>query len=752
MTVTAFLLIVGATLPAADLDNNVEWSGITHVTHLDRRPLCPLNGESFAVQVRVWSNDVSSVDVWVDNGADAVGAVLLGARGLHDVWEAQIPSTALTTLSYYVQLTDGSDVDYLGATGMGDTPPVGSPFVIDYATLSHAPMGATPHPSGGTVFKVWAPGATAADVRGEFNGWSTGDAMTKTGEVFALFQPSAAPGDMYKYVFEPGAVWAPDARGRVFNPADNYNTHVYDPFAYTWNDSGFETPAFEDMIVYELHVGTFSGRNDGGTNEPPTYRDVVDLHLDHLVELGINVVELMPVNEFPWDYSAGYNPVSTWATEAIWGSPDDLKSLIDTLHQNGIAVVVDIVWNHFSGTDNFMWFYDGTQIYFDVPFVDTPWGAQADFDAPQPRDYFAESAQFWLEEFHVDGFRMDATDFMNPYQTGGWSLMQRFNDEMDARWSDKVAIAEQLPDDSWVTRPTSLGGAGFDSQWHDKFTDDVRAAIFDAAFGDPQMWKIRNAVLGSGTHMEGQQVVNYIESHDDAWPDSGGQRLVVTIDPSAPHDDVYAQSRTKLGHGLVMFSPGIPMFLQGCEFLESTGFGAGAPGEPQAHLDWDNVLTYAGYLQFFKDMIAVRKTNAAMKANAPVAVSHVNESGNVIGFRRWSAGGNDLMVVVSFNNSDQTGYQLGFPQPGAWEEILNSDASVYGGSGLVNAPGVTTTSVPIDGFANSATITVPKMSVMVFRLRPAGPVPTVSTWGVIVMSLLLTAGGTLLFRRRCMVT
>ena len=121
---------------------------------------------------------------------------------------------------------------------------------------------------------------------------------------------------------------------------------------------------------------------------------------------------------------------------------------------------------------------------------------------------------------------MDATDFMNiePQEGAGWSLMQWMNDEMDGRYADKIAIAEQLPDDAWVTRPTNLGGAGFDSQYHDEFTDRLREEVFAAAGGDPQMWKIRNIIYGSGNYLSYRHATNYLELHDECWPTSGGQR------------------------------------------------------------------------------------------------------------------------------------------------------------------------------------------------------------------------------------
>ncbi len=756
------LMVTLTMAPAAAQDNNVEWAGISHLTYYDRDPICPVGGETFAVQIRTYSNDLTAMRVWVDEGSGATSydGSVVGARGPYDIWEAQVPATAATSLDYYFELIDGSDSDYYGFSGMSDNAPVGSEILIDYVDLSHAPYGVTVHPGGGAVFRVWAPGATTANVRGDFNSWGLTDPMTAVGEDFIAFVPEANAGDQYKFFFTPGNIWQTDARARSINSGDNTNSRIIDPSTYAWGDDDWQTPAFEDMIIYELHVGTFIGRNDGGPTGPPDdyYRMVVDLHVDHLVDLGINVVELLPITEFPWDFSGGYNPITAWAPEWAWGSPDDLRYLVDQLHQNGIAVLIDIVWNHFSGSDNFLWFYDGTQHYFDDPAIETPWGSQADFDSPQVRDYFIESAHYWFEEFHIDGFRMDATDFMNipgsPQEGAGWTLMQRLNDEMDNRWIDKINTAEQLPDDNFVTRPTSQGGAGFDSQWHDRFVDTVRDAIFTASFGNPSMGAVRSVILGSGENMEFTKVVNYIEAHDEAWPESGGGRMVRTIDTTAPHDDFFAQSRTKLGHALVMFSPGIPMFLQGCEFMEDSPFGAAAPGAPEdERLDWSKTSTYAGYLQFFRDMIALRRTIPSLRADSPVRVSHFNEGGNVLGIHRWTNEGNDLLIMANFNNSDFFNYQVGFPSEGTWNEILNSQAAVYGGNGEGNAGSVNATPGQYDGFGFSAFITVPASGVVVFQKstgeepEPEPEVPVTSGWTLLIMAVLMTFGAGIMQRK-----
>lgn len=709
---TVCLLLLPVLAGAATSDDTVEWAGISHIPWHDRAPLCPVDGEAFTVRFQAYRNDLTRAFVHVDDGAmAAIEAWPTGVRGPYAVWSAVVPATVSTTLAYHLELIDGSDSDYLSVGGLSDAPPTDGGFVLDFGTLAHVPVGATPLPDGGAVFKVWSPTRTTAHVRGAFNGWGTGDPMTKVGEYFVGRVAAAAPGDQYKYWFQ-STTWNTDPRARRLNPTDNYNAFVVDPLAYAWQTSDFDVPDFEEMVIYQLHVGTFAGRNDpyGSTSFPSGFADVAD-RASHLVELGVNVVMLNPITEFPWDYSAGYNPVTQWSPEWIYGPPDDLKIMVDTLHAQGIAVILDIVWNHFSSSDNFLWWFDGTQIYFDDPAVDTPWGAQADFDAQGVRDYYVDSALNWLEEYRLDGFRMDATWYMNidPQAAAGWSLMQRLNDEMDARAIDKIAIAEQLPDNAWVTRPTGLGGAGFDAQYHDAFVDQLRSEIFDAAAGDPEMWRIRAILLGGGPYLEGRQVVNYLELHDEAWPESGGQRIVKTIDTTFPHDDVWARGRVKLAQGLVLTAPGIPAILQGTEWLEDSDFGVDAANR----LDWSKKTTYADVFAYFSDLIHLRTSSPALRADAGVEVFHLDESGNLLAFQRWDLDGHLHVIAVNFGNADLSGYRLGLPRPGAWVETLNSQDAAYGGDGPVNAGGVTAEAVPYDLYDWSAELDLAAMALVV---------------------------------------
>lgn len=699
-------------------DNDVDWTRVTHIVWQDLRPTCPVDRQPFSILFYAGRGDIQSARVRVDDGGTVywLDAYYDGYRGIHDIWRADVPAAAANQVRYYMELTDGSDVDYLSASGMSDGPPTDGGFLVDFATLSHAPYGATLLNNGiGAVFRVWAPGAAQCSVRGEFNAWGASP-MTRVGEDFIGRVNNARDGQQYKFYFSPAAIWKPDPCARELVANQNYNARIRNEREYVWLSTDFQRPAIEDLIIYELHVGTFAGRNDpfGPASNPANFEDLL-VRLQHVVELGVNAIELLPITEFPGDFSAGYNPITMYSPEFRYRGYRELLPVIHYAHTYNVAVLLDIVWNHFSPTDNFLWYFDGTQCYFDTPSVETPWGSQADFDRQGVRDYFLNSALFAIEELRIDGFRMDATDFMDQGQpASGWSLMRDFNRVVKQRSRDVITIAEQLPDDVNVTRPLAIGGAGFDAQWHDAFVDTLREEILDAAFGDPEMWKIRDIINGGGPYLSGSSVVHYLELHDEAWPTNGGQRLVKTIDLTPPHDDLWAKGRVKLGQGIVMYAPGVPTILQGSEWLEDTDFGASPSGANR--IDWSKKVTYANIFRYFQHMIAIRKTNAALRANAPHLVYHVNESGNVIAWRRTSADNtNTLVLIANFSNTNYTMYQLGLPRAGTWYELLNSQSAGYDGNGMTNCFPLVTTPAPRDGFAQSIVLRVPQMGLIVLR-------------------------------------
>ncbi|MDD3642709.1 MAG: hypothetical protein PHQ19_04505, partial [Candidatus Krumholzibacteria bacterium] len=308
----AFLLFTSLLLPvippaacAAGNDNNIEWNGISHVSWQDRRPLCPVMNGGFAVRFQAYRTDLTSARIFLADGGSTswIAASVAGQRGAYDIWQAQIPPTLSDTISYWIEMTDGTDTDYLSVSGMLEGVPSDGGWVLDFSTLSHAPVGATLC-AGGAVFRVWAPGASQCYARGDFNGWDLSVPMARVGEDFIAFAPGAAAGDEYKYYFNPGGIWKSDARSRAFNAGNYNNSVIEDPFGYEWGAVDFAIPPIDEAIVYQLHVGQVAGRNEpyGAAPHPSRYIDVA-ARAGHLAELGVNAVMINPVTEFPGDLS-----------------------------------------------------------------------------------------------------------------------------------------------------------------------------------------------------------------------------------------------------------------------------------------------------------------------------------------------------------------------------------------------------------------------------------------------------------------
>ncbi|MCR9075543.1 MAG: alpha amylase C-terminal domain-containing protein [bacterium] len=700
--------VCALTSAAIGSDNNVQWDLLSHETRYDLRPMVPMGGESFVARLLADRDDLTGARVgyWVDGAfVGWIDAAAVGVEGPKDIWGAPIPSVAGTTVEYVFEVIDGSDSDYVGADGPSETLP-GERFVVDFGTLEHARMGATPV-DGGTVFRVWAPTRSSVQVRGEFNGWSTGDALSKVGEDFIGFVAGAEAGDMYKYYFN-NSHWNTDPHAAELVASDNLNARISDPLAYQWQHNGFAAPPLDEWVVYQLHVGTFAGRNDpfGPTGTPSGYRDVGE-RASHLSELGVNVVMLNPINEWPGTFSGGYNPITMYGWESSLGSAEDLKYMVDQLHGEGIAVILDVVWNHFASSDNFLWGFDGSQQYFDSPAQDTPWGAQADFDKQGVFDYFLDSVHHVMGEFRMDGYRHDAVMAMTD---SGWTaqwdsgqdLMRAMNRVIDRRYSDAHAIAEIYIDSDWV-----INGIEFDSQYHNSFKNSMRDAVFGASFGSPNIAGVAAALDGTGS-VSGTEVFNYFELHDDAWPLNGHERAVRQIDTSFPHDDDFARGRTTLANTLTILSKGIPAILHGTEWLENDGW-------EENKIDWSHKSTYDGVFRMYQDVIALRTGEAALRANQPAWVYHTNNSADVLAFERWEIGGDSYVVVANFSNDDYGDYRVGLPRAGAWDVVFNSQSGVYDGSGYGTSGTIESEPVGSGPHGQSVSLQLPAMGVLVLR-------------------------------------
>lgn len=572
--------------------------------------------------------------------------------------------------------------------------------------------------AGDTTFRVWAPNATSVTVAGSFNGWSgTATPLAlETGGTWSVDVPGDQRGETYKYVID-GTLWKNDPRATAVTNSVG-DSIITAPSVYSW--SSFTMPGWHELVIYEMHVGTLND-TPGGT--PGTWQSAI-LKLDHLDDLGINAVKVMPVAEFAGDFSWGYNPAHPFAPETAYGSPIDMKDFIDECHQRGIAVIIDVVYNHLGPSDLDMWRFDGSStgsyggIYFYQDWrAATPWGhTRPDYGRGEVRSYLRDNAMYWLTEFNADGLRWDSTINIRTQDNGGggdipdgWSLMQWINNEIDAAMPWKISIAEDLQNNDWITKATGAGGAGFDSQWDSAFVHPVRTAVIESNDANRDMWAVRDAIAKIDNGDRLKRIV-YTESHDEVA--NGRARVPEEIWPGNAASWA-SKKRSTLGAGLVFTSPGIPMIFQGQEFLEDGYFQDTDP------LDWSKASTHAGIVNLYTDLIALRKNTggktAGLRGNG-VNVHHVNDTNKLIAFHRWDNGGagDDVIIVANFSSTGYSSYNIGFPSAGTWKVRFNSDWNGYdSGFGNWNAYDTTAVSGTKDGMNFNANVGIGPYTVII---------------------------------------
>lgn len=587
--------------------------------------------------------------------------------------------------------------------------------------------GAIPY-GGGTTFRVWAPNASSVSVAGWFNGWSTTahPLASEGGGWWSTDVAGAAAGQQYKFVLN-GSLWKVDPRARdVVSSVDN---GIIANTAYNWTP--FTPPAWNEMVIYEMHVGTF---NDTPGGAPGTWQTAA-AKLNYLQALGVNAVKIMPVAEFPGDYSMGYNPVNLFAPESAYGSPAAMRSFIDQCHQRGIAVLIDVVYNHL-GPDDLgysLWQFDGWSTWPDtggIYFYEddnryTPWGdTRPNYASGEVRSFIRDNAMYWLSEYNADGLRVDGTAYIRERGIGGpdipegWSLMQWINNEIDAAYPQKLCIAEDMRDNEWLTKTTGEGGAGFDSQWDAGYHHKLKAALTASEDWQRNMWDVRDAITRLYNGWDTQRVI-YTESHDEVGASSGKLRLPEQIWPGNA-DSYYSKKRSTLGAGLVLTSPGIPMLFMGQEFLEDGDWHDDDP------LDWSKNTTFAGIRRLYTDLIRLRRnafglTRGLTGKNANVF--HVNDADKVIAFHRWYDGGigDDVVVVANFGSRGFTSYMIGMPRGGRWRVRFNSDWGQYDGQfGNWNAYDTTAAPGARDGLGYNANVGVGPYSLIILS-QGTGP-------------------------------
>jgi 1,4-alpha-glucan branching enzyme len=598
-------------------------------------------------------------------------------------------------------------------------PSTGSPALPPPTASARPGMGTILYP-GGVAFRVWAPFASSVFAAGTFNHWSATahPFAPETDGYWSVEVPGATIGDQYQFVIHKGpqVLWHKNPyASEVVNSSGN--AIVHDP-TFDWSGDAFAMPPWNELVIYEMHVGTFNDTPGGG---PGTFDDVI-AKLPYLRDLGINAVEIMPVLEFPQDYSWGYNPADPFSVESALGGPQGLHRFVKAAHGHGIAVVMDVVYNHFGPGDLDLWRFDGWSdadhnggIYFyDNARAHTDWGdTRPDYGRPEVRRYLRDNALFWLNKYRIDGLRLDSVVTIRRSSgrdlPDGWSLLQWINDEIRAAQPWKITIAEDLQNDEWVTRDTGAGGAGFGTQWDAGFVHPIRNAVIAVNDADRDLFAVRDA-LDHRFNGDAVQRVIYTESHDEVA--NGHERVPEEIWPGNA-GSWFSRKRSTLAAALVFTAPGVPMIFQGQEFLEDRYFRDDDP------LDWSKLDAHAGVHRLYRDLIRLRRNwfdRTRGLRGQHLNVLHVNNADKVIGFHRWEHGGpgDDVIVVANFANRAYDGYTLGFPRPGWWRVRFNSDWQGYGAD-FGNHPAYDTVAEggPRDGVAFQANVGLGPYSVVI---------------------------------------
>ncbi|MGD0058427.1 MAG: LamG-like jellyroll fold domain-containing protein [Verrucomicrobiia bacterium] len=593
----------------------------------------------------------------------------------------------------------------------------------------------------GTTFRVWAPNATAVHVWGQWNGFST-SATPLYSEGNGNWSADVTPapsGDGYEYYISNSTVgtnvFKQDPRSRSVANSGSVS-YIYNTTKFNWAGDNFTAPGLSNAVIYELDISSFN--DPGAPNNPGTFYTATNL-LAFLQQVGVNVVEVMPVANFPGSFSWGYNPADPFAVASSYGGPDAFKTFVKTAHQYGIAVILDTVQNHWGGTDApcygdlcyATWEFDGSYSssggtnYGGIYFYQTPpclpiaytWGPRPDYGTPQVYQYIVDDITMWMNECHVDGFRWDSVgEIEGDYIPGsatcngsytnpdGVSLVTNCAAIIHSAAGNKINIGEDDPNGEY-------GYYGFDATWNqNSFYGLVQANLTASGDSSRNMGSISTAVNIGNNGYGGQAPggwgnIVFTEDHDQCGcvspPCGAAQRMPVQIDSADP-TGYYARKRSTLGAALVLTAEGIPMLLSGQEMLTTNAFVANIP------LNWSqtNTVPYSSILSFYTDMIRLRRnldgrSSGLTGLNTGTIWEDNRANTPMIAYHRWNTGnvGDDVIVICNFANTNWPAYSIsGFPHNGTWYVQLNSDWTKYspdyanyGSSGSITVSGGTGT-------------------------------------------------------------
>ncbi|NCU30508.1 1,4-alpha-glucan branching protein [Candidatus Saccharibacteria bacterium] len=540
---------------------------------------------------------------------------------------------------------------------------------------------------GSAEFRVWAPFAKSVHVAIPYIPFHTEGKIAMNPEKNGYWSVSVSdiePGQNYKYVIETAnGDWVErnDPRARALTDSDQGSSIIVDNY-FDWGDDMFMPIPKEHQVIYEMHIGTFN-RPDAAT--PGTFRDAIE-KLDYLRDLGITTVELMPVTSMTSNSNGwGYAPNQIFSVESSYGGRHGLMEFVRQAHLRGLGVVLDLVYNHFALTD--LWQYDGWSASPDTGGIyfyndrrgNTPWGTRPDYGRSEVRQFLLDNVVMWFNEFRLDGLRLDSTAYMrnieghndDPANDIGeaWRLLQDMTSLAHHVRPGSLMIAEDTSVNEYITKPVSQGGCGFDAQWGLNFSHAVRTQLgLPAPFPTSLESELPKKYNG-----ESFQKIIFSDSHDTAA--NGNERLNEQMTPDDPVS-VWARRRSLLACTTTMTSTGIPMLLQGQEFMQDGDFNN------WRELEWSKAEQFAGIVDAHRDLIDLRlniegHTSGLVGNN--VNVFHNNVANNVLAYHRWNDGGidDDVIVVLNFSANDFPEYSFVLPLAGDWKVRFNSSFRGY---------------------------------------------------------------------------
>jgi maltooligosyltrehalose trehalohydrolase len=588
------------------------------------------------------------------------------------------------------------------------------------------PVGAEVQPQGGAHFRVWAPRRQRVAV--VLDGRPDAALEREEGGYFSGHVAAARAGSLYRFRLDDGPTPYPDPASRYQPDGPHGASQVVDPAAFRWTDAGWRGPSREGQVIYELHVGTFT---------PEGTWAAALRELPELAEIGITMIEMMPVADFPGRFGWGYDGVDLFAPCHLYGTPDDLRRFVDRAHVLGLAVILDVVYNHFGPDGNYV--REFAEHYF-TDRHHTDWGEPINYDDADSgpvREFFVANAGYWIDEYHFDGLRLDATQ--NIYDDSADHILAAIGRRVRAAAGGRATyvVAENEPQHVQLVRPVEQGGYGLDALWNDDFHHTALVALTghnDAYYcdylGTPQelVSAMKWGYLYQGQHYLWQKkrrgtralnehpaaFVNFIENHDQVSNSARGLRAHQLTSPG----------RFRAMTALLLLGPGTPLLFQGQEFAASTPFLFFAdhqndlaqavrrgraeflsqfraiadsamracladPHDPRTFerckLDLSERQKHASAYALHRDLLKLRHTDPVFRRPRPRGVD-----GAVLGpaaflLRYFAEGGDDRLLIVNLGRDLRLEPApeplLAPPEGKAWQVAWSSEDPRYGGCG-----------------------------------------------------------------------